>query len=353
MIKHVFSILLIVMVWVSPVKAQQYEDVSISYADWDKFLSETVLNVGQSDRRPARWVTPGINTKIYRGSQSPTRNEANRLFYHLLSDHTLKVIKAIRKSIEAVPAEIPLNRLHPDERLAFWLNLHNIAVVEAIAETYPVPKIDAILAELLNRSAVEVNGNQMSIRDIERRVMAQWKDPVVIYGFYRGHIGSPSIRTKAYYGGTVWDDLKDNAKEFVTSLRGVQFDRKTIKASVFYKDMTLAFPNFEKDIQRHLGDYATRLMTPKISNATELVTNVEDWTVADLYGGNTAGLYSANNNPAAILGANSMSFEEFTASRTDVIHHYPPHVKSFLRDVAQKNKRRRKGTVKIEQEKSK
>lgn len=327
----------------------RYDPITIAYDDYGQLLKQTVMTVGRSDRRPAPKPTLPTGTLIYRGSQEITRLEGNRLFYHSFTDGTLKALSTMLQSLSAVSSQVNLSRLHPDERLAYWLNLHNMAVIHAVGQIYPVQKLENHIPQILTRKDIRVSGELWSIADIEQHVTDNWRDLRVIYGFYRGHIGGPNIRRKPYTAKTVWDDLDDNARDFVGSLRGIQFNGETMRLSEFYIEMMAALPKSEEAFKDHLATYATPLMMPKIYNASRVRMDINDWTPADLYEGVTASLTSVNDNPAALLGATTTEWVDFLAkSAHSSINHYPPHVQNFVRDLTAKYKRQRAGAVTID-----
>lgn len=323
-----------------------FAPVTIAYDDYEKLLLETVIDMGRSDRIPAEWVDPPTSSRIYRGSRNPTRLEANRLLYDSFTDGTIQAIRAIRKSLETVPGEIDFEQLHPNERLAFWLNLHNLAVIEAVGEHYPVQRLDQLLPDILSEKYLSINGQVWSIAEIERHVIQNWDDPRVIYGFYRGHIGSPNIRHQAFEADSVWDDLEDNAKDFIGSLRGVQFDGEKMRISEFYQEMSDAFLNSDQAFKDHLAQYATPLMIPKIYNSTKITADVNDWTIADIYGGVKGHHYGTWVRTSIAAASDTSSYVGYRG------RFLPPQMVALLKGLGKRHERqkKRRATVIIQQE---
>ena len=111
-------------------------------------------------------------------------------------------VSEYRKDLQDVGSNIDLTRFSRDEQLAYWLNLHNVAVIEQIALNYPVKtprkiKIDinGNKVDLHDAKFITVKGVSLSLRDIrEKIVYPNWDNPDVIYGFFHGDIGSPSVQ---------------------------------------------------------------------------------------------------------------------------------------------------------------
>lgn len=321
--------------------------LSISYDDWTKLLKKTVFKTGRSDRIAAPKPKSSIGTRIYWGNKNITRLEANRLFYHNFTDETRQYVVGVRKSLEAVPAEVPLDQFSPNERLAYWLNLRNVAVVEKISGIYPKSNLRKPLSKITADRFLTVGGKKVSIRDIEKHVMKNWSNPLVVYGFYNGTIGGPNIRNEAFTGASVWEDLEDNAKDFVNSLRGLQFRKSTAKVSILYKENKEVFPNFEENLLAHLSNYADPKVLSRLAGITRVKPTVYDWQIADLYNGVLINGTAVNDNPAALISAGRLGnwLQEKSGSQ---IASLPLHAQNFVRGLAVRNKRRQ-GSVSIEE----
>lgn len=342
---------LLCFVWAVPLQAEEQLNynpaLSISYDDWTKLLKKTVFETGRSDRRAAPKPKSSIGTRIYWGNKSITRLEANRLFYHNFTDKTQQYVTAVRKSLQTVPDEIPLTQFSPNERLAYWLNLRNVAVVEQISSIYPKPNLRKPLLKIKSKRFLTVSGRKLSILEIEKHITQNWPNPLVIYGFYDGTIGGPNIRNEAFTGVSVWEDLEDNAKDFVNSLRGLQFRKQTAKVSQLYKGNMSIFPDFEDTLLKHLMEYADLAVQNRLSSVTKIKASVYDWHIADLYNGVLINGTAVNDNPAALISAGRVGdwLHDKSAGK---IASLPPHAQNFVKGLVERN-RRRQGNVLIEE----
>ena len=134
---------------------------------------------------------PLIGTRFIYGHDSRLRLEGNRVAFSFLTEY--------RQDLERVGSTLDIKRFPRNEQLAFWFNLHNVAVIEALASRYPLTQtVDTKFGPdelpLDDAKLITIGGVPLSPRDIrERIVYANWKDRKVIYGFWRGEIGGPSI----------------------------------------------------------------------------------------------------------------------------------------------------------------
>ncbi|MCW5725049.1 MAG: DUF547 domain-containing protein [Maricaulaceae bacterium] len=266
----------------------------IDYDVWTGLLRDIVLDVGISDRMPAR----GVN--IYTGSRTPYgargryRYEGNRVIYHLLSDEYLGALSEYRRDLEALPGQIDFAALSRDEQLAYWLNLHNVTVIEQIALQYPVRNIGRLNAAGTDESLFEakiltVAGVPLSLNDIRLRIVYPgWDNPLVIYGFFNGAVGGPNIRREAYTGAGVWAQLDRNAREFTSALRGADSFGGTLLVSHIYEEARpFYFPAWPESLRAHLRAYARPDMEPILTDARPIRASISEWAIADMINGST------------------------------------------------------------------
>jgi len=176
-----------------------------------------------------------------------------------------------------------------DDQLAYWYNLHNVALISLIAENYPVKYPERIKPlkknpeTLHDAKILTISGVPLSLRDIrEKIVYPNWKNPLVIYGFHLGNLGSPSISTRAYDRDTLHYNLRERADIFTNSFRGFRLG----KISRLYESVSrFYFPNGESDIRAHFKKY----MRPSVYESLESYETLR-WhkplpQIADVAGG--------------------------------------------------------------------
>lgn len=270
----------------------------IDYQHWDEALAWIVIPMGPSIREGAPRVEPLTGTRRIYGHESRYRLEGNRVAFSLLEDEVIAGIRAYRSDLERMATELEITRLPRNEQLAFWINLHNIAIVEALAGEYPLARPEdrtfgANGAGLDDAKLVSVNGVALSPREIrEEIVYANWRDPKVMYGFWRGTIGGPSIQRLAYTGENVDALLSLSAEEFVNSLRGVEEWGDTLRVSQIYEE---AAPYYFSDfgaLRAHLSQFAAEDVGELLRETDETAYNSFDGDIADM----TRGEYDPDFN---------------------------------------------------------
>lgn len=293
--------------------SDEQSQIQIRYDDVDHLLQQAVLMSGPPSRKKSSASSATVNTRLKNNFNVLTINAGNKLYFEeFRKKPELKAaVTEIRKSLEAIPASIRLNQMNKKEQLAYWLNLYNLVVIDEINQIYPRKNLkDYVLAPngLLARKTMQIEGVALSLDDVQHAVLkVNFPDqPLVLYGLYQGYIGSPSIRKHAYTGENVMRALKLNAFDFINSNRGTYPDRNNFRVAGFYQRNAEYFPDFQTDLRDHIKGFLQDSEQLQLEQAVALVTDIEDWTVTDIYGSSRSYGTAAHINSAAILDIRNM-----------------------------------------------
>ncbi|WP_284126186.1 DUF547 domain-containing protein [Parerythrobacter aestuarii] len=272
---------------------------SLDYTVWDEALRYVVFRMGRSSRQAAPSVEVGLSGRIKRGHHSRYRLEGNRVIFSFLEQDIKDSLLAYKQDLESVASQVDIASLPRNEQLAYWINLHNAAVIAELAQQYPVRspslgKFGPDNVSLDEAKVITVNGVAMSPRDIRTKIVyPNWQDPKVIYGFFRGEIGGPSIPGEAFTAANVSRLLADNAREFVNSLRGVEKIGSTMHVSKIYEEARpFYFGNWEADLRAHIDKYARLDVADVLEKTTRSEASLYETDISDLAGGQREPSYS-------------------------------------------------------------
>ena len=263
---------------------------AIDYDVWDEAVKNIVISMGPSLRQSAGTPPPGFGTRRVHGHTSRYRLEGNRVTFSFLDDTIIGNLAQYRQDLQKVADKIDLQSLSRNEQLAFWINLHNVAMVEKISTEWPLrqPRRNKVDGQLISdQKFITVEGVALSPRDIrEKIVYPNWKDPRVIYGFWLGDIGGPSIQREAFTGENVGRLLTRSAREFVNSLRGTQKLGSELQVSTLYDEVaSFYFPDFEADVRAHLAQFASDDVAKILAETSRTDAVITEYDIADLAGG--------------------------------------------------------------------
>lgn len=276
----------------------QTKSTRIDYTIWDEALSQVVLDLGPSLRTRASRPHPNPGTRMITGHKSAYRLEGSRFTFSYITDEYKAGLTEYRRDLESVGTQLDLTSLSKDEQLSYWLNLHNVAVLEQIALAYPTQrpervkiKVDGKPTPLDEAKFITVKGVKMSPKDIRTQIVyPNWSNPDVMYGFYRGDIGSPILPRYAYDAQNVKYTLEDNGYEFVNSLRGFHesYDKRKVSA-IYDEAKPFYFPQWGKDLETHLLKHAKDNVQEEVRSGKPFTIDRYDTMVADLSGGRRLG----------------------------------------------------------------
>ncbi|MEM6907459.1 MAG: DUF547 domain-containing protein [Pseudomonadota bacterium] len=296
-------------------------DDRIDYSIWTEAMQNLVLSMGPSLRKSAGLPDPSFGTRRQYGHVSRYRLEGTRVIFSFFDDKVKASFSEYRRDLEATASKLDIQSLARNEQLSYWINLHNVAMVEQIAQAWPLRqprelKVGGV--PLDDAKFITVEGIKLSPRDIrEKIVYPNWKDPMVIYGFWRGEIGGPSIQKEAFNAENVGGLLARGARDFVNSLRGTQKRGKTLEVSELYAEVApFYFPDFEKDVRAHLDQYATEQVREILAKTNKIKANINEHDIADLAGGVREPTYqNITSNGSAISTRIPQSMARLLAQR--------------------------------------
>lgn len=284
---------------------------TIDYGDVDTVLSTMVLDVGRSDREKLPPLRASTGTRLQTKIRRTTANEGNRFYFEEFADNEeyQQVLSTVRQNLEAIPDQIPLEKFTREEQLAYWLNLYNITLLEQLVQLYPERNLEKELAgrnSILTQKILNVSGVPLSLNDIQHTIL-RWNydnSPLVLYGLYQGIVGGPNIRGQAYTGPEVYEQLRDQAEEFINSNRGTYWKGGDVfHVSSFYARNRNFFPDFETDLKGHLMHFIEDPQRQQLQEAERLAADIDDWTITDTSTDEQQIAGSFAHNAAAMLGA--------------------------------------------------
>lgn len=278
-------------------------DHKIDYAIWTSALSNFVISMGPPLRKmPGPTASDrgqNIGTRRRMGHNSIYRLEGSMVAFSFMNKAVIDSFGEYRRDLESVADTLDIQSLPRNEQLAFWLNLHNVALVEQIAKAWPVRQpreieIDGV--PLDDAKFITVKGIALSPKDIRTRIVfPNWKDPKVIYGFWRGEIGGPAMQREAFAAATVSNLLDRAGREFASSRRGVENRGKTLHVSRIYEEAApYFFDDFGTDLRAHLLEFANEDVQKKINKTREIKVSLREHDIADLAGGARGNAFFAN-----------------------------------------------------------
>jgi hypothetical protein len=159
-----------------------------------------------------------------------------------------------RKRADLITAVREFDKVHPaqkiswtrNEKVAFWINAHNIFTLKLIVDNYPIqPRWYLInypdnsimhIPSGRDRRYFKVMGLEYTLREIEREIlMARFRDPKIFFALSYASMGGAFLRNEPYYPDKLDQQLDEQVRKFLSSDRGLRIDQT--KKAIFLSDI--------------------------------------------------------------------------------------------------------------------
>jgi hypothetical protein len=200
-----------------------------------------------------------------------------------------------------------------DEKIAFWLNGYNAIVLQTVinaypihgkAATYPAGSIRQIPGAF-EQAKHRLAGRSLTLDEIEKTVLPEFKDPRVYLALGRGAVGSGRLKSEAYTAGRLSAQLAAVQSDFVNEQTMLRIDRLNGRISVTpiiswrEAEFVSAYDTgaqgplaqrspIERAVVAFIAPNLLRLEKEFVEkNAFQVVFHDFDWRLNDLSGGRT------------------------------------------------------------------
>jgi hypothetical protein len=127
-----------------------------------------------------------------------------------------------------------------DEKVAFWLNGYNAIVLQTVINNYPIRGKSSQFPQNSIRQVSgafegakhRLAGKSLTLDEIEKTVLPEFGDPRVYLALGRGAVGSGRLRSEAYTGPKLREQLGTVQSEFVSEQAMLRIDKLTSKVTV-------------------------------------------------------------------------------------------------------------------------
>ncbi len=128
-------------------------------------------------------------------------------------------------------SKINSNQLDRDGALAYWLNLYNAGALTLAGEAFATGKRSVLrLPGAFTRPFVTVQGESLSLNQIEHGKIRRFNDPRIHASLVCGSASCPTLRYEPYEGGRLGDQLDDQTRSFLAA-GGATIDGDTLLLS--------------------------------------------------------------------------------------------------------------------------
>jgi hypothetical protein len=130
-------------------------------------------------------------------------------------------------------AAVRVDALPRDEQAAFWLNAYNATVLQTVIDHYPIVRRTGDyparsirqIPGAFERTPHRIGGKTLTLDEIEQTILPTFNDPRLFLALGRGAVGGGRLRSEAFTGPRLEEQLTAVAGECVTRQQCVAIDR--------------------------------------------------------------------------------------------------------------------------------
>lgn len=164
------------------------------------------------------------------------------------------------------------------ERIAFWLNVYNAYTIQLVAsrgETESIRNINKVLGVFRlkgpwSEEFVQAAGRSLTLDDVEHRILRHdFSEPRVHFAMSFGAMSGPRLRSEAYTGLQLEEQLEDQARTFIhePTKNRVDTAQYTVNLSPVIARYRADFGQSNQALGKFLADYyppgpERRFLTP-------------------------------------------------------------------------------------------
>jgi hypothetical protein len=188
------------------------------------------------------------------------------------------------------------------QQTAYWINAYNAFVLQTVVNHYPLRGTIKQVPGAFDKTTFRAAGRAVTLDQIEKTILAEFKDPRIFLALGRGAVGSGRLRSEAYTGERLEKQLASIQSEFVTNRHLYRFDRAANQISItpilswreadFVAAYDKADPVFaqrspiERAIITFVSPHLLSLEKELVrKNEFRIVFHEMDWRLNDLTGG--------------------------------------------------------------------
>ena len=173
-------------------------------------------------------------------------------------------------------AAVPVSSLSRNDQLAYWLNTHNMLVMQAMTDSKGRKNMSkargtaAAPGEMWTQKRITVEGTKLSLHDIEKNIIvSNFADkPNAIFGLYQGTKGSPGFKGDGFSGANLDAELATAGQAYLKSQLKVKGSKAKIPAVVDWYAADL-FGGDQEALRAQLAGLSNAKTAKKLSAVTQ------------------------------------------------------------------------------------
>ncbi|MDQ8209366.1 DUF547 domain-containing protein [Coraliomargarita sp. SDUM461003] len=125
-------------------------------------------------------------------------------------------------------AQVDVAQLSPAQQKAFYINLYNAGMLQAVLERYPIKSVKSIGLipfSIFKKDYIQQGERSLSLDDIEKGILLQkFPDPRIHFAVNCASVSCPPLRAEPYRGAQLEAQLEEQTRLFAASDQAARVD---------------------------------------------------------------------------------------------------------------------------------
>ena len=174
-------------------------------------------------------------------SESVSSGELDGVPLNVVDYQRINTDARFRQLISDLQKFDPTTLESESEKMAFWINVYNIAAVKMVLGNLPLKSIrdaGSTFSPVWKKKVIVIGENTLSLGQIEHDILRKMGDARIHFAIVCASVSCPDLRLEAYNAERLDLQLDDQSKMFLlNSVKGFQFgdDKKSVYVSSIFK----------------------------------------------------------------------------------------------------------------------
>lgn len=134
-----------------------------------------------------------------------------------------------RQVVQSIEQTDPTQLGGKNEKMAFWINVYNIAAINMILDHQPknsIRDIGSLLSPVWDKDAITINGTTYSLGHIEHEILRPMGDARIHFAIVCASVSCPDLRPESYTAENLDAQLDEQTRKFLQNeVKGLALDR--------------------------------------------------------------------------------------------------------------------------------
>jgi len=147
-----------------------------------------------------------------------------------------KEYKALRSYLDYLGTFNPDKLKSKKEKIAFWINAYNAAVIAGVVELYPVKSVKDV-KDFWHRIVLHVGEKEYSVGEIENSVLRKMEEPRIHWAIVRASKGCAALLQEPYTADKLDKQLEKQEKDYLVGRKQAYVNKEKgwlMLSSLFY-----------------------------------------------------------------------------------------------------------------------